>query len=184
MSKRRKLAAEDEAVWAAVKRTVKPIHADAMPLFTAADVKSPPLSLPTSQPEPVRHLPTTAPYSPPVANKRHGGAKPDLDRPTHRKLSKGRLDIDARIDLHAMTQQVAFHRLANFIAQARAGGLRHVLVITGKGRGGDGGMGVLRRQVPMWLTTEPIKNDISGFSDAARHHGGEGALYVRLKRGA
>lgn len=135
----------------------------------------------TSAQKPPRRLPTAAPYFPPMSTPKITAMQPDLDRKTHKKLAKGRIDIDARIDLHGMTQEVAHHRLSNFIAASRNSGLRHLLVITGKGRSA-GGPGVLRRMVPMWLTTEPLKHLVSGYSNSALQHGGEGALYVRLKR--
>ena len=104
-----------------------------------------------------------------------------IERPVHRKISKGRVSIDARIDLHGMTQQSAHWALYNFLDDAYQQGLRHVLVITGKGNS-SGGQGVLKRAVPDWFTKSDFKMFVSGFRNAAQHHGGGGALYVRLRK--
>lgn len=113
-----------------------------------------------------------------------GPARPrpmSLERPTHRKISKGRVPIDARLDLHDLSQIEAHRFLLLFLQRAHADRLRHVLVITGKGTS-PSSQGVLRRTVPMWLATAPFRPLVSGFHGAARHHGGEGALYIRLRR--
>lgn len=104
-----------------------------------------------------------------------------IDRPVRDKISKGRLGLDARIDLHGMTQHQAHSMLLNFLHQACQHQLRHVLVITGKGSS-LGSEGVLSRAVPEWFATPPFQPFVSGYSLAARHHGGQGALYVRLRR--
>jgi DNA-nicking Smr family endonuclease len=98
-----------------------------------------------------------------------------------RKLARGRLPIDGRIDLHGLTQSEAHNLLFDFIARAHERGLRHVLVITGKGSS-RGSQGVLKRLVPEWLAKPEFRFLISGHEDAARSHGGEGALYIRLRR--
>lgn len=104
-----------------------------------------------------------------------------LDRPTYRKISKGRLDIDARIDLHGLTQSEAYEVLYAFLANAHARGLRHVLIITGKGRS-LGSDGILKQTVPHWFSTPLFRLLVSAYEDAAPHHGGHGAIYVRLRR--
>jgi DNA-nicking Smr family endonuclease len=104
-----------------------------------------------------------------------------LDRLTQRKISKGRLPLEARIDLHGLRQDEAHGLLLSFLRRAHASGIRYVLVITGKGRS-LASDGVLRRSVPSWFATAPFRDLVSGYEDAARNHGGEGALYVRLRR--
>ncbi|MDQ2634232.1 MAG: Smr/MutS family protein [Pseudomonadota bacterium] len=106
-----------------------------------------------------------------------------LDRPTLDKLARGRLPIEGRVDLHGMTQSEAHALLLSFLQRAHASGVRYVLVITGKGMS-SGGDGVLRRQVPAWLSTPPFRALVSSHDLAARNHGGEGALYIRLRRSA
>ncbi|MEN0087300.1 MAG: Smr/MutS family protein [Pseudomonadota bacterium] len=104
-----------------------------------------------------------------------------IDRKTKRKLSKGALGIDARIDLHGMTQDEAHNALIGFIGMSQARGHRMVLVITGKGLSKQG-QGILRRMVPRWLVTPPLAQWVNGHDVSAAHHGGDGALYVRLRR--
>ena len=112
-----------------------------------------------------------------------------------RQIDKGHRSIDARLDLHGLRQAGAHIALRGFLVEARARGFRHVLVITGKGRSGPfdemgrGEMmfgeqepGILRRLVPLWLGEPELREIVAGFSDAPRRHGGEGALYVRLRR--
>lgn len=106
-----------------------------------------------------------------------------LDRPTLEKLAVGKLQIEGRVDLHGMTQSEAHALLLSFLQRAHANGVRYVLVITGKGFS-SGGDGVLKRQVPAWLSTPPFRALVSSHDLAARRHGGEGALYVRLRRTA
>ena len=102
-----------------------------------------------------------------------------IDHKTRKKIVKGRMPIEARIDLHGMTQTSAISRLRNFLLQAQLNDCRLVLVITGKGESGNG---VLRRQVPNWLNNNDMTNVVSGFQEAHISHGGSGALYVRLRR--
>ena len=93
---------------------------------------------------------------------------------------KGEKDaLAARIDLHGLTHDAARAALTRFIERSVAEGWRAVLVITGKGVGGDG---VLRRRAPEWLAAPPIRPHVAGVSEAHRRHGGDGALYVALKR--
>ncbi|WP_425907284.1 Smr/MutS family protein [Nitrobacter sp. TKz-YC02] len=107
-----------------------------------------------------------------------------LTRRERSQLSRGRKDIDARIDLHGMTQTRAYRALLQFLQNASGDGLTFVLVITGKGRarGLDSERGVLRRQVPQWLALPEFRSLVVGFDEAHSGHGGEGALYVRLRR--
>jgi DNA-nicking Smr family endonuclease len=113
--------------------------------------------------------------------KRPAGNHQPLEKPVHRKLAKGRLPIEARIDLHGMFQDEAHDLLLDFLYRAHDRGMRHVLVITGKGSS-MGSEGVLRRAVPMWFSKPDFRFLVSSYEWAARQHGGEGALYVRLSR--
>ncbi|TDK30386.1 DNA mismatch repair protein MutS [Rhizobium deserti] len=105
-----------------------------------------------------------------------------LEKPTKQKLAKGRLPIEARLDLHGLYQDEAHDLLLDFLLRAHQRGLRHVLVITGKGSS-MGSEGALRRAVPLWFSKTEFRFLISSYEGAARHHGGEGAMYVRLSRG-
>ncbi len=102
-----------------------------------------------------------------------------FDHKTRKKIARGRTAIDAKIDLHGMTQEQAIIALRRFIVMAEASGKRLVLVVTGKG---EAGQGVLRRSVPNWLATGELASMVSGVEEAHRGHGGSGALYVRLRR--
>lgn len=105
---------------------------------------------------------------------------PDAIEPRrHHRIAKERDEIGARIDLHGLNQDRAQPALEAFILRAWDDGYRAVLVITGKGSRGDG---VLRRRVPEWLAAPRLREVVAGISEAHRRHGGEGALYVALKR--
>ncbi|MBI1217074.1 MAG: DNA mismatch repair protein MutS [Rhodobacteraceae bacterium] len=111
-----------------------------------------------------------------------------MDAKTHARMTRGKLAPEARIDLHGMTVAEAHPRLNGFIADAYAAGLRLVLVITGKGRGSaDHGpipqrLGILKHQVPHWLTMPPIGPLVLQITEAHLRHGGAGAYYVYLRR--
>lgn len=120
----------------------------------------------------------------------------DFDQRSARKIRAGRIEIEARLDLHGMRQDQAHGALRTFLLRSQARGLRWVLVITGKGEfardetGGRHGpadwlfappRGVLRRNVPMWLAEPDLRSIIVSFTSAAVHHGGDGALYVQLR---
>lgn len=107
------------------------------------------------------------------------GAIIGVDKRTAERMKHGDMVIDGRIDLHGMTQDAAHASLLAFIARAFDGGRRCVLVITGKGREGGG---ILRSQVPRWLNQTPLRERILSFSYAKPQHGGDGALYVLVKR--
>lgn len=114
---------------------------------------------------------------------------PKMDKKVFGRLKKGQLKPEARIDLHGMTVADAHAALDAFIFRAHANGLRLVLVITGKGDRSDVGLmpverGVLRRQVPEWLRLPPLSSAVMDVAVAHRRHGGEGAIYVYLRRQA
>jgi DNA-nicking Smr family endonuclease len=96
-----------------------------------------------------------------------------------RRIARARDPIEARIDLHGMDQDRARAALHGFLQRAHSDGLRAVLVITGKGVEGDG---ILKRRTPDWLAEPVVRGFIAGVSPAERRHGGEGALYIALKR--
>ncbi|MFK7901633.1 MAG: Smr/MutS family protein, partial [Nitratireductor sp.] len=119
-------------------------------------------------------------YSPPVSTPKQTTAlNSPIDRPTMRKLAKGRLNIDSRIDLHGLTQLQAHRTLLNFVEDAYRSSYRIVLVITGKGRITEG---ILRSSVPQWLQQNDFSTYVSGYKTSHSSHGGEGALYVRIRR--
>ncbi len=109
-----------------------------------------------------------------------------------RRIGAGRVEIDARLDLHGMRQSEARQALRRFLFRAMAKGHRTVLVITGKGeqslanRPWEGGVdeprGVLKRMVPLWLKEPELAVAVVSFRTAHPRHGGEGALYVHVRR--
>lgn len=123
-------------------------------------------------------------------NQAPGRAPPGrLDKHVARRLKRGSQNIEARLDLHGMTQKEAHANLRHFICDTAVRGCRCVLVITGKGthsRGKadtrDTPQGVLSRMVPRWLLAPDLSMYIVGFEPALRHHGGAGALYIQLRR--
>lgn len=117
----------------------------------------------------------------PAKSKRKAPAPPPgaIEPNRKRRIERAREDIGARLDLHGMDQDRARAALHAFLLRAYADGLRAVLVITGKGALGDG---ILRRRTPEWLAEAPVRAIVAGVSEAARTHGGAGALYVALKR--
>jgi DNA-nicking Smr family endonuclease len=188
MSRRKRLlTAEDKDLWGRIRKTVTPLKGKAvvdeeletwMEHVTAAEPAAPQaVNVPVFPATPVK--PFLPPYVPPVSQKTSGA--PVLDDITMKKLRKGRLEIDARIDLHGMTEHAAHDALLRFIKQARREDARIVLIITGKGKGGEG---VLRRSVPLWFAEAAFKPLVGGWRKAHPAHGGEGALYVRLRREA
>lgn len=102
-----------------------------------------------------------------------------IDRSSAKKIQQGKMALEARIDLHGLSQLAAYQRLQHFIQKSRQQGLRTILVITGKGKAGRG---VLRENVPQWLSEPPLSDAIIAFGTSRPQDGGEGALYVRLKR--
>jgi DNA-nicking Smr family endonuclease len=173
----------DHDLWAEVTRGVRPLHPNPLkprPSHLQARPAPKPAVSP-APPPPARAIP------PPLAA---------FDRRTEQKLQRGKLEIDARIDLHGSGLEVARVRLHDFIVRQRFSGARLVLVITGKGASPFTGHtlhgrehyhapereGKLRRHVPGWLAEPEFRYHVVGFQPAHPRHGGGGALYVRLRR--
>lgn len=109
-----------------------------------------------------------------------------MDPKTHRRMAKGKMAPEARLDLHGLTLAAAHPELIRFILSSHADGRRLVLVITGKGKGDHGPLptrpGALRHQVPHWLHMPPLAPVVQQVTAAHHRHGGEGAYYVYLRR--
>ncbi len=110
------------------------------------------------------------------------GVVSGINKRTAARLKRGQLAIEARIDLHGMVRDEARRELAAFLKEAQTAGRRTVLVITGKGSRPGGGTGVLRAAVPGWLNEAPNRGRLLAFSRARPKDGGEGALYLLLKK--
>jgi DNA-nicking Smr family endonuclease len=166
-----KPADPDSEVWQRAMHGVTPLHQR-------------PAALPAPAPRPGKPAPRRPPPTvpalhdlPPLAIDRFAG----IDRATAERLKRGRLAMEARLDLHGMTQEEAHRALAGFIAASRGSGKRCVLVITGRGavRGG-----VLRSAVPRWLAEPALRPHLLAIATAQPQDGGAGALYVMLRRSA
>ena len=178
----RKLTPEDDALWEQIKRTARPLESNPAPpeeertgvptgkrkIFAGAS------EIPQSSRPVARRPAAPKPPPPPLG--------PALDPKSRRRLSRGRENIDDRLDLHGLNQAAAFHVLIGFLRAAQADGKRLVLVITGKGRSEYGDPGILRSAVPKWLAGPEFRGLVAGVEEAGRRHGGGGALYVRLRR--
>jgi DNA-nicking Smr family endonuclease len=173
------VATEEERLLFA--RTLK----DAKPLARPATKTAPPphprpLPLPRGERESV--APRSTPLPPRAKAVPAAPApkpNPGLDKRTAERFRKGEMAIDRRLDLHGMTQERAHAALDRFVRQAWADGLRVLLIITGKGSGGEG---VLRRSLPQWLAAGEHAPRVLRLETAQPKHGGGGAFYVLLRR--
>jgi DNA-nicking Smr family endonuclease len=180
---RRRLTEDERRLWAGATRSVRPLQPGEARTegADAPDVGERLAAIPAGKPlgssRPARAAPPAAPALAP------------LGRRDKQRLARGHSPIDARIDLHGMTQAEAHGALLRFLQRAQAEGATFALVITGTGargldgeRGGHGARGVLRRQVPLWLELPEFRRVVVGFEPAHVGHGGEGAFYVRIRR--
>lgn len=195
--RRRTLSADERKLWSAVAQTVKPARPDRPKPEAAHQVPE------THHPKPKTKqsfevsdfrvgeaAATRLPGSQlaPSVSDRLAQAPVRMDHGTHRKMLRGKLKPEARIDLHGMTLAQAHPALTRFILNAFDDGLRLVLVITGKGKDRDDPgpipirRGVLKHQVPNWLHMPPLGRVVLDLREAHVRHGGAGAYYVYLRR--
>jgi DNA-nicking Smr family endonuclease len=173
--KSRRLSEGERILWREITRSIAPLRsqpADETEQAAEAkrrpqEVSSPPRA---AKPQPARPKVETPPAPAPAP----------LGRRLKLLVAQGREAIDGRLDLHGLTQAEAHDALLRFLHTAQARGARLVMVITGKGRG-EGG--VLKRQVPLWLALPEFRGKVIGFEQAHHRHGGEGALYLRVRKG-
>jgi DNA-nicking Smr family endonuclease len=173
----RRLNDEERELWERLRRTVKPLKS------RAAEPKREATAPPPAKTEhkKSRHRPMRAEPPAPALERKPPALAP-LEEKTLRRLKRDSTAIDARIDLHGMRQDRAHAALVSFLGNKQAEGARIVIVVTGKGRPESDSRGVLRESVPRWLAGEDFRPLVVGFEEAHRHHGGAGALYVRLRR--
>lgn len=181
----------DFHLWTTVASTVEPLRRKGL-------LKLGHGTLPVPEPEPQpaiksapKPLKPAKPFLPPYQAPQPGKPAPEkaVDPAIHKKVRRGRIEIDGTIDLHGMTQSQAREALYRYVTTRAARGDRTILVITGKGLKTDSDYiaamterGILRTMLPIWLSEPGLSHLISGWSLAARGHGGEGAWYVRLRR--
>lgn len=195
MSKRppRHLRPEEEEIWQRVAQTATPLHKPGFP--KPVEVSPAPRKAKTPAKEPVSpfQIGSAAPGKTghdlaPSLSERLARTPVAMDRKAFGKLQRGKLKPEGRLDLHGMTLSQAHPALNRFILGAHAQGKRLVLVITGKGKDRDAGgpiperLGVLRHQVPHWLSIPPLAAAVLQVSPAHLRHGGSGAYYVYLRR--
>lgn len=200
MSRRRGLTPEDRSLWSKVAASASPLRperrqapavpARAEPAPTRASGAPPPAPFevkPFSLGELAPRPATSATLGPAPAEVLARNPV-RMDAKTHKRMTRGRLHPEARLDLHGMTLAVAQPELTRFILASHAQGRRLVLVITGKGKPGgpDAPLpvrpGALRHHVPHWLHRPPLAGLVLQVTAAHQRHGGEGAYYVYLRR--
>jgi DNA-nicking Smr family endonuclease len=194
-----RLSAEERALWEHAARDLKPLKTKKPRVHGAhaSETEAPQSRTPHAE-RPAAHKSKPAAARAPAAPPSKAASPPpltELDRRKARQIGSGRIEVEARIDLHGLRQSEAHASLRRFLMAAHADGRRWVLVITGKGGsqrrrpqsddfgyGGKEEPGVLRRNVPRWLAEPDLRAIVVGFTEAAIRHGGEGALYVQLRR--
>jgi DNA-nicking Smr family endonuclease len=175
----------DAELWARIAQTATPLKKK----NRVTRVAAPPRPAPNPKAKAAK-ADTPSAAAKPASRPSHAPGAGGLDRLTARKLDKGHLAVEARLDLHGMRQRDAHAALRKFLKWAQTKDYRHVLVITGKGSLRDEGRsfyeeearGVLRQAVPHWLSQSDLAPLIVSFAEAPRRLGGGGALYVRLRR--
>ena len=185
----------DYELWEDVARTIKPLHKSRVKKKAAAAKPEAP-ARPVKPPKPVKPAPGPKPIPKPPIVRHDPPPLTGLDRRSERRMTRGQVEIEGRIDLHGTGVERSHGRLLNFLIASRAEGLRMVLVITGKGASpftqhtlhGAGHFhaperqGRLRRLAPEWFHEREFREHIAGFQPAHPKHGGGGAYYVKLRR--
>lgn len=182
MAKRR-VTPEELELWRHIAQTVRPIRSrrravrpkDEAPGAPAATAKA------VGPATPAAPAPKPKPPAPAIPHELTHGLSHGIDRRQAERFRKGKLPIEGKIDLHGRTQQDAHGDLLAFLKRAHAAGKRTVLVVTGKGMTGSK-TGILRQAVPRWLNEPAFRALVLAFDYAEPQHGGDGALYVLLKR--
>ncbi|MCB4456963.1 Smr/MutS family protein [Leisingera sp. McT4-56] len=191
---RRKLTGDEIDLWHKVVKHTERLHPGAhstppaLPMPKPKPVKQPePRLAPfkvgsNAKPKPVKHD-----LKPSIA--RNLASDPlQMDEKAFRRMKRGKIRPEGKLDLHGMRIDTAHPALTRFILSAQASGKRLVLVVTGKGKDRDepGPMpvprGVLRHKVPQWLALPPLSQAVMQVTPAHVSHGGEGAYYVYLRR--
>lgn len=194
MAGKRRLTEDELALWQVVansvtplkrRRTKKPAASEEGAVAkTAPAAKSPPGKQPKRPKGPSPVPASTAAAAkplPPLTPTPAPGAMPGIDKRQSERFRRGQMPIEGKIDLHGRTQAEAHDALQHFIERAFKAGKRQLLVITGKGMT-QSKSGILKTNVPRWLNEAPMRRLILAISQARPEHGGEGALYVLLKR--
>ncbi|MGY6705536.1 Smr/MutS family protein [Roseinatronobacter sp.] len=198
--KSRRLHPDDLELWGRVAKSARPLKSDLAKAFDTPDmteqafVPAPKKPRPKAPPQGstvLRPSPSTAAVMhdlAPALSDALAGAAVGMDKRKFQRMTKGKLQPEARIDLHGMTLSQAHAALNGFILRAQSQGLRLVLVITGKGKtvADDGPIprrrGALKHDVPQWLRMAPLAGAVLELREAHLRHGGSGAYYVYLRK--
>ena len=192
---RRKLRPDEEELWRKVASKTERLHPQKP--FTPEDFVTTPAPTkrkkatfdvtPVASPVPPRRPSTSVSLTPSIADQMR--AQPvQMDRKAFDQMKRGKLRPEGKLDLHGMTLDRAHPALIGFILKSQAQGRRLVLVVTGKGKQRDDGgpipvrFGVLRHQVPQWLSSPPLASAVMQVTQAHLRHGGGGAYYVYLRK--
>jgi DNA-nicking Smr family endonuclease len=183
MAKRR-VTPDELELWRHVAQTVRPIKSKRRATPPKEEVAGAPA--PKTKAKSAKPVSPAAPAKPqpPAPLKPHElthGTSHGIDRRQAERFRKGKLAIEGKIDLHGRIQQDAHDDLLAFLRRAHGAGKRNVLVVTGKGMT-TSKTGILRQAVPRWLNEPAFRPLVLAFDYAEPQHGGEGALYVLLKR--
>jgi DNA-nicking Smr family endonuclease len=191
---RRRLSADDEAIWARVTATTERLETETAipmpaPMPTLEPRAEPGAAPPLAKPAPRQNAAARTSWDlAPEPGQAPDRPHPHMDRGRYEKLRRGRLHPEGRLDLHGLTADNAHAALVACLLDAHARGLRLVLVITGKGRpGGPDALaphrhGILRHALPHWLKRPPLAGRVLDMVPAHQRHGGGGAFYVYLRR--
>ena len=177
--------ADETALWEQVTQSVIELPSRRNTVFLKEEARTmadPAAAAEKAAKKPVAKQTLKAPLAKPPAPRPADlrlGERSGIDRSNARRLQRGQMALEDRLDLHGLSKEQAHRQLIAFISRAVQQNLRHVLVITGKGRDGQG---VLRHEVPLWLKDAPLAEYINAISQAQPQDGGAGALYIRLKR--
>jgi DNA-nicking Smr family endonuclease len=191
------LSEEEDALWQHLARSLKPLRRKKGRVHGVEEVleKPPSRKRVHAEEEPQRKPSENGAAGQSATARGHSKKAPplaDFDRNAARKIRSGQTEIEAKIDLHGMRQSEALAALRRFLLRSQSRGLRWVLVITGKGAPlrrdetfddllAAHERGVLRRNVPRWLSEPELRPVVVSFTTAAIQHGGEGALYVQIR---
>ena len=186
---KRPLSAEELELWRRTARAFRPLDETRLKRLEDFEPSTPdPSARPKPAPGPVK--------AGAVMRDRDPGPKAPADRSNDRRLRRGRFEVEARLDLHGLTRAKARRELLGFLRRAQRDGLRHVLVITGKGAGARAQdrrkfepwdpeapnlPGVIRRSFTQWMTEPDFAPLAAGYAEAHRRHGGSGAFYVMVR---
>lgn len=191
--RKRPLSDDDRQLWQRLTERVDPLHPERK--MPAPAIFPPKKAVPKSEPpaplKPFRigeKTQTAPPRQSPAIDESSARVSPNMDKRNFQRLLKGRMEIDATLDLHGMTAEQARQQLVLSLHQAHARGARLILVITGKGKRthidefNRPRSGVLRESLPDWLRSGTLSGIVLQVTQAHPKHGGKGAFYVYLRR--